>query len=205
MNKLFTNYNSVLSRNLSFLVVDNVFTKEECFEIIKIGKNCEVLESKLVDGFVNNEIRNSRNSFILPEESNDWIFQKLMGASSWVNENYFQFDLSGFSAVQYSEYGVGDYYDWHKDLIFNQKDVNLENYTKQTRKLSASVFLSDRGDYLNGDLYIERDSNNNPVNTIPQSIGNMVFFPSTVDHKVSEVTDGVRASLVFWIEGPKYK
>jgi PKHD-type hydroxylase len=128
-----------------------------------------------------------------------------LSAVNWVNENYFQFELYGFSSMQYTEYGPdGDFYNWHKDLMFKPNNGDRAS-TTHSRKLSASVILSNRDEYLGGELYIERDSNNYPVNRILQNIGSIVFFPSFIDHMVAPVTEGTRKSLVVWVEGPKLK
>jgi PKHD-type hydroxylase len=33
----------------------------------------------------------------------------------------------------------------------------------------------------------------------------MIFFPSFMLHEVKPVTEGLRKSIVVWVEGPKFK
>jgi PKHD-type hydroxylase len=40
---------------------------------------------------------------------------------------------------------------------------------------------------------------------IKQTKGSAIFFPSFAMHRVTPVTDGVRRSLVVWMEGPRFK
>jgi PKHD-type hydroxylase len=35
--------------------------------------------------------------------------------------------------------------------------------------------------------------------------GTVIAFPSFIPHRVTELTSGVRKSLVGWIEGPKFR
>lgn len=203
--RMFFNHNEILSRNLAFLKVDNVFTEEECLQIIEAGQMAGLEDSLVSDGSIDVSIRKSKNSFLQPFDDNLWFFEKIMSAANWANEYYFQFDLYGFSNVQYAEYGPeGDFYGWHKDLIFNPNAGDLK-YTVQSRKLSASVILSHRDEYLGGEFHIERDSENNAVTAIPQDVGSVIFFPSFIEHQVTPVTYGTRKSLVVWLEGPKFK
>jgi PKHD-type hydroxylase len=199
------NYNEILSRNLAFLKVDDVFTEEECLQIIEAGQMAGLEDSLISDGSGSDAIRKSKSSFLRPFDNNLWFFERIMSAANWANELFFQFDLYGFSSAQYTEYGSeGDFYGWHKDLLFNPNAADLQS-TIQSRKLSASVILSHRDEYLGGEFHVERDPENNAVTAIPQNIGSIIFFPSFVDHQVTPVTYGTRKSLVIWIEGPKFK
>jgi len=203
--KLNPQFSEMLSSNHPSVTLDDVFTEEECLRIIQIGKSAGLSDSALVSTVINESIRKSKNSFLVPTEETRWIFEKIMGALEWANEFYFQFDLYGFANMQYTEYGPdNNYYDWHCDMEFGQADVPV-NMVMQNRKLSASVILCNRDEYIGGDLYVVRDHENNPVNITPQSIGSMVVFPSYIDHKVSPVTEGTRSSLVVWVLGPKFK
>lgn len=203
--KMNPNYSEIMSRNFPSLTMENIFTEEECAQIVDIGQRVGVEDSKLINGEVNVAIRKSKNSFIVPDSDTTWIFEKIMSAINWANEFYFQFELYGFANMQYAEYGPdGDYYDWHKDLLFDQNQIT-NNMIIPSRKLSASVILSDRSDYVGGEFYIERDHENNPINSVSQIIGSMTLFPGFTDHKVAPVTEGTRRSLVIWVVGPKLK
>lgn len=188
-----------------FIALSNVFTSEECDLISEIGSNHPMMDS-VVGGTVSmiSPIRQSTNSFVLPNSETEWIFNRLIEASTFVNDKYFQYDLYGFSFFQYTEYGSNfDHYDWHMDLD-PIKEVEI-GYVASARKLSASVILSDPNDYEGGDFEIYQKSDNTAEHTVNQEKGSIIFFPSYSMHRVTPVSDGVRKSLVVWIEGPKFK
>lgn len=207
---LFVNHQDVLSVTPAFMVLNDVFSPDECKEIVEFGKKTNIEESKILgqdfNPNANDNIRQSKSSFIEPNEENAWIFDKLFSATAFINERYFHFDLHGFNSIQYTEYHQGgDFYDWHLDLPLKGLEMHSTNPAARLRKLSGSVILSDSFEYTGGELYIERKHNGDPVYSVEQRVGSIVFFPSFVVHKVDKVYSGIRRSLVFWVEGPKFK
>jgi PKHD-type hydroxylase len=63
--------------------------------------------------------------------------------------------------------------------------------------LSATLFLSDPGNYEGGELTIE-DSYG--AHQVKLSAGDMILYPATSLHRVEPVTRGVRLASFFWIE-----
>ena len=69
------------------------------------------------------------------------------------------------------------------------------------RKLSIIIQLTDENEYEGGNFefkYIQT----------PESCriqGSVLVFPSYNEHRVTEVTKGVRNSLVCWMEGPRWR
>lgn len=207
---LFVNHQDVLSITPYFIVVNDAFTKEECKQIIEIGQKTDIQKSKILSEDVNPNanmgIRQSKSSFVYPNQETSWIFSRLFEVTTFANENYFQFDIKGFGSFQYTEYHQGgDHYDWHLDLALKGPEENNPTYGARFRKLSGSLILSDPDEYTGGQLYIERRHDNTPMSVVSQGIGSIVFFPSFVAHKVDKVYSGTRRSLVFWVEGPKFK
>jgi len=199
------NPNFYYSTTHPFIALSNVFTNNECDLISEIGSNLPMMDS-VVGGeqSIYSKHRQSKNSFIEPNIETDWIFNRIIEASTFVNDKYFQYELYGFSFVQYAEYcGDLDHYNWHMDLD-PIKDVQT-GHIATTRKLSASVILSDPSDYEGGlfEMYLNPDTT--AEHTITQEKGSVIFFPSYAMHRVTPVSDGVRKSLVVWIEGPKFK
>jgi PKHD-type hydroxylase len=70
------------------------------------------------------------------------------------------------------------------------------------RKLSFSLILSNPDEYTGGDfeILISRKSD-----SVTQTRGRVIAFPSFIMHRVSPLTSGVRKSIVFWALGPKFK
>jgi PKHD-type hydroxylase len=207
---LFVNHEEVLTTTPAFIVLNDVFSLDECKKIIEIGSRSDIQDSKIIgsdiDPLASKNIRQSKSSFLLPNEENSWIFQKIFEATTFINERYFQFDLNGFNAIQFTEYHQGgDYYDWHIDVALRGENFEkLQNETK-LRKLSGSVILSSNFEYTGGEFYIQRKHNGDPIWEIKQDVGSIVFFPSFMDHKINKVNSGIRRSLVFWVQGPKFK
>jgi len=63
--------------------------------------------------------------------------------------------------------------------------------------LSATLFLSEPGDYDGGELVIE-DSYG--AHEVKLAAGDMILYPSTSLHRVEPVTAGSRVASFFWIE-----
>lgn len=87
-----------------------------------------------------------------------------------------------------SRYDAGMRYDNHVDAAF-MDNVRCD--------VSFTLFLSDPSEYEGGDLIIDEGGRTNRVKL---AAGNMVLYPSTAVHRVSEVTSGVRYAAVGWIK-----
>ena len=79
------------------------------------------------------------------------------------------------------------------------------NLLGTVRKISVSAILNDG--YEGGELmfrFLDQKSNVKEV-TISPELGDVVIFPSYLDHKVAPVTKGIRYSVVAWYGGPPFK
>lgn len=63
--------------------------------------------------------------------------------------------------------------------------------------LSATLFLSDPGDYDGGELTVEDTYG---LHSIKLPAGDMILYPATSLHRVEPVTRGERLASFFWIE-----
>ena len=170
------------------------FTPEECGKIIEIGNARIINKSSIRGNDIANDIRDSKNSWIMPSDDSHWIFRRVTDVIVDLNSKYFKFDLYGFiEGFQFTRYDApGGKYDQHIDRGLNT----------WTRKLSFTLQLSDPKDYVGGDLelYYGKDP------TVPnKEQGFVTVFPSYVMHRVTPVTKGTRYSLVAWITGPSFK
>jgi len=178
--------------------VSGAFSKEECQQIIDLGNKLDLSAGKLEDGTVSYN-RQSNVGFFIPTEETEWIFERIKNVAEQANDKSFQMELNFFHSIQFTKYEVGDYYDWHMDLI-------LENVPHLlSRKLSMSIILSEPSSFVGGDLLINRTSLNMAVHTVKQEQGAAILFPAFVHHKVTKVEKGERYSLVAWVEGNKFK
>lgn len=188
-----------------YCVLDGVFTDDELKSIDEYCSSYNTEKSYVIDhngmSTENKDVRLSDIKMHQVNEKNSWIFLRLLQATEHVNDNFYNFDLSGFDFFQYTEYeGEGSNYDWHVDIVFGEimpKGMEL------MRKISGSLILSNPSEYKGGNFEIMIGGQS--IEPIVQKRGSIIFFPSFVMHRVAPLTEGKRKSLVFWVMGPKFK
>ena len=111
----------------------------------------------------------------------------------------FQYDITGIDGgeMQYTIYEEGMFYDWHQDAGVEA----LEN--DAVRKLSIILQLSNPEDYEGGEVELINESGNPYF--VPKKRGTLIVFDSRTKHRVKEVFNGKRKSLVGWVDGPRGK
>lgn len=186
----------------SEIVWKNAFSPEE---IDMIDKMCggDLETSKVVDPTMSN-IRRSKVRFIQFDAGYQWVFERLNMVINRVNEDYYNFNLNGYSFIQYTLYDHEDQgmYDWHTDTIFNDDVSSMEN--NETRKLSVILVLSQPNrDFTGGEFQINIGLESN-ARTVSVDKGDIILFPSFMIHRVKPVLTGQRKSIVAWVEGPKF-
>jgi len=174
----------------------NVFTAEDCDKIIELGKKQTLHSGKVVTnnkGVYDNDYRKSNIAW-LPEYDFYDLYAQLIPVVNHVNDNYFKFDLFGFTeSLQFTQYtSPGDTYKYHIDKM----------YKSTVRKLSMVVQLTDPSEYEGGELEILLDET---PEKLPKTRGTALFFPSYVLHRVTPMVTGTRYSLVTWLGGPPFK
>ena len=171
-------------------VIENVFTAEQCEQIMVIGTR-RPREDARVQSY-GTSARIGHVAWIDPAPDTLWIYQRLATIVAWVNQA-FQFELMGFAdALQYTQYGPGHKFDWHVDI--GAGDAS-------NRKLSLTVQLSDESAYEGGGLQFISA----PDTVSPKMRGTAILFPSYLAHRVSDVTSGLRCSLVGWAAGKPFR
>mgnify|MGYP003633227561 FL=1 len=180
---------------------DSVFTSslssDVCNRIIKYGVSQQMAKAKTG----NNNTSTLRDSEIV-WLFDSWIYdllQPYIEKANQVSEWNFQYESA--DGIQFTKYGVGQYYDWHQDsYIPPQSDGKI-------RKLSVTVNLND--DYEGGEFFLDTESiygKNNPIEVVAlKPKGSICVFPSDVWHKVDKVTKGIRYSLVVWLSGEAWR
>jgi len=94
----------------------------------------------------------------------------------------------------FNRYEAGEYFGEHVDnSIRGDRLTGLRIRTD----LSATLFLSEPGEYEGGELIIEDYYGRKEIK-LPA--GHMVLYPSTSLHRVTPVTKGTRISCFFWIQ-----
>ena len=186
---------------------DNAFDDDE---ISKIENYCNKLEKNngvVADG-KENTVRKSKVSFLekLSHPELNWVFDKFNYFISNLNDAYYNFNLNGYHAFQYTEYD-SDYsgtYNYHIDMFLNGFDEKMAETLmySETRKLSVVLFLSEPTSYEGGEFSIKLGETQEMF--IEQKKGKLICFPSFLLHKVHPLTKGTRKSIVIWVEGPKF-
>ena len=155
-------------------------------------------------------IRDTNNAHI---PGNHWYLGMIWYFVMRMNHWNFQYDIESFDAdsIEYLEYGPGQHYTWHTDMIYplitqevphtgiQQHPIRVE----KTRKLSFTLLLND--DYEGGDLQFYFPGANTRAQSIPRQKGRLVIFDSRVVHRVTKVKSGLRKSIVGWVVGPRWR
>ena len=95
---------------------------------------------------------------------------------------------------RFNRYRDGGHYGAHIDAAI----FSVPGTPQRIRSdLSATVFLSDPGDYDGGELLIE---DGEIRHSIKLPAGHMVLYPATSLHRVTQVTRGTRLAAFFWIQ-----
>lgn len=141
-------------------------------------------------------VESTRNSKINWWYEEHWVSSIFSHYFNKANRDIWEYELNYLAGVQVTRYDKNDHYTWHCDY-------GTSNDEKYTRKLSATLVVSDPNEYEGGQLQFI-DYHGNTV-TVPNTKGTMIVFDSRIPHRVTPVTKGTRISLVSWMLGPKLK
>lgn len=182
---------------MSYWKWNRVIPKNVCEALIKEVNKSKVLEIASVGGIgpgiKNLDLRNNTVCFL---DANHWFEGILYNHIRYANASTgWNFDISGCQNVQYTKYNIGEKYDWHSDM-----DIATVCPQEQYRKLTAVCQLSDSKDFEGGGLQLKGIEG-----SIISEQGDIVVFPSYMEHKADTVTSGTRITTVCWSTGPSFK
>jgi len=171
-------------------IIKNAVDDKFIQSIIDVGKNQKLEEARIGgESNTSNNIRSTKISWIMDKTILLTLKDKMLEINKSKNWNY---DVTDMFPFQYSVYHENDHYDWHVDTG--------SAYLKQKeRKISFSLILNDN--YEGGELEFKNSDENISLDL---NKGDMVTFPSFLEHRVKPVLNGTRISLVGWMVGPKY-
>jgi PKHD-type hydroxylase len=187
---------SISKDNTSWVALENIFTDQELDEIVIQGNRV-----KKISGTVSGSISDYRVCDIAwlksdeVESDFDWVYATLTDAIKKVNNEYFQFDLTHLTALQFTVYDGKNNSNYQKHMDLGRSFPN--------RKLSFSIQLSNDNEYTGGDLRFHYIKTQPEI--APRTRGKIIFFPTWMIHDVTPVTQGIRYSLVGWVNGPNFK
>lgn len=182
-----------MPRNL--VKVATGFSQKAIDDVLKIvNERKEEMRQGVLGGNITN--KEHRSSKILWLNDLNWIRDYVF--YQWclpANAEMYGYHIDNMTDIQYTEYHGSEKgrFDWHHDTMWRGEG-------EYQRKISMSILLNDPSEYEGGSFEFE--------NTGPLPIterGTVIVFPSYLQHRVTPVTKGVRKSLVFWFEGPRFR
>lgn len=176
--------------NTPYLLFYKALSKEFCELVIAETDWKKADEAKVDsdDGSIKDEV--SRITELVWEELYTPIGCVLQSYLAKANEVW-GYAVHRMEKVQMSKYKEGGHYNWHMD---SKTPVNDEQ-----RKLSIVMLLNN--DFEGGDLELATNQGQNVL----KSQGDIVVFPSFLNHRVHPVTKGTRYTAVSWAYGPTFR
>ena len=103
------------------------FSADECRRICGLADEVKKHDGRIGKG-ENDEIRNSKVSYLSPNDGTKWIFDKLEHILLDLNKDY-KFELNGFrEGLQIAEYEApAGHYAWHNDIGTGPLKTELEH------------------------------------------------------------------------------
>ena len=176
----------------------------------------QMQNSRLMGDVLDTQKRSSRNAWV---PTTWWLGGLMWHYYKRANDEVFKYDLDHIDgeSMQYTQYGVGEFYNWHNDAgiscaykpvsVGNRSDGLASDFLNENielvRKLSFVVQLSDPEDYEGGNLQLLDEAGKSYF--APRQRGTVIVFDSRTQHRVLKVTKGLRKSLVGWVVGPRWK
>ena len=170
-------------------IIKNAVDDKFIQSIIDVGESQELQEATVGFDTSTNKIRSTKISWISAKEILLPLKDKILETNKSKDWN---FTVTGMFPFQYSVYNKNDHYDWHID----RRPVHQG---EDEKKLSFSLILNEN--YEGGELEFKNSDENMSLDL---DKGDMVTFPSFLEHRVKPVLNGTRISLVGWMVGPKY-
>jgi predicted 2-oxoglutarate/Fe(II)-dependent dioxygenase YbiX len=151
----------------------NFLTKDECIYLIDFIKNSNNI----------NNVETNRQLDVYTFDKTNTI--------PFLNQKLNSIGIINSPPFNINKYIVGSFFQKHVD-IGGKNDPNSE------RMKTLIVNLSDKKDYVGGDLIIDN-------NIVSKEIGSGFLFSSNILHELKVITYGVRYSLVIWLKNNNFK
>ena len=178
---------------MSYFLWDEGVSHKECQSIIDEYKDVSFKEGQT--GSNDPKVRNNLVHWI---ETNSLIARAMFQFILEANNKYFKYIIDGYEQVQLSKYEIDGFYDWHKDAVHTNTEL------EPVRKLALSINLSDPESYEGGEFEFF-DGHNKSLDPMKNKQGAVVVFDCLDWHRVKPVIKGSRYSLVMWAIGPRFK
>jgi PKHD-type hydroxylase len=171
------------------LIVPGMLSKAEVAQVRKRMDNADYIDgASRVAGAAaavknNSQVREDTDAY---KELVPFLMRKIAG-NSQVTNNYFP---KSVLPLLLSRYEAGMYYGAHMDApFFRNGDLRAD--------VSMTLFLSEPDEYGGGELTLMPGGEEVAIKL---EAGDAFFYPTTILHRVAEVTEGARVVAVTWME-----
>ena len=138
-----------------------------------------------------------------------WVYDTIWPFMMSANDKAgWQYDIKAAESSQITRYKKGGFYNFHRDgggchLVKYNNPTNAFMHG-HVRKLSMTVLLNKS--FEGGDFEFTSYSKEEcTITPVEMNQGDIIVFPSWMEHRVAPVTKGIRYSLVTWFVGPPFK
>ena len=141
--------------------------------------------------------------------NDQWVYDTIWPFMMQANaEAGWHYDIKSAESSQVTRYKKGGFYSFHKD----GGGCHLAKYNNPTnaflhdhvRKLSMTVLLNES--FEGGDFeFASYNKEKCTITPVEMNQGDIVVFPSCMEHRVAAITKGIRYSLVTWFLGPPFR
>ena len=175
---------------IKYLTIPNFLTRDECNTLLhKCKSELKLTKAIVGNNELNEKARKSSVAFISDLGELNTKLKNTLLENIKVNG----FDVTDLGQFQFTEYNIGEFYKWHTD-----NDNKSEQFSG--RYFSCVIQLNDT--YSGGKLELRVGDDDI---TLHSGIGTLYMFSSYLLHRVTEVTNGTRYSLVNWVGLEKNK
>ena len=166
--------------------VDNLFTADECKEIIEVSKINLAFAETNKDGKTSKKTwgRRSKICWIDSQSCLNSLVARAARTLTAISLAEHCLNVDFIESPQFTQYKPFDYYRKHRDVSFGGPH----------RLMSATIELTDPKDYWGGGIWVDSLGGTKPR----LNRGSMVAFPSILHHSALPVWFGTRYSLVIW-------
>lgn len=141
--------------------------------------------------------------------SEQWIYDLVWPFMMRANEEAgWRYDIAAAGECQLTRYKEGSFFNFHRDGFGDHLSAydtpHNEFMNGRVRKLSMSLVLNNDfdGGVFEFASYNKEKCTVTPINT---QMGDIIVFPSAMEHRVTPITKGVRYSFITWFVGPPFK
>lgn len=141
------------------------------------------------------EDKSQRDTVLRFAPEGHWFGAILQSHGRLANEKAgWGYELTGQENVQFGSYGPNGHYNWHVD-VFTLSGAPVE------RKVSVVCMMSDPCEFEGGQFQIRLYQEY----MTELKKGDIIAFPSILEHRVMPVVSGIRNSAVVWLNGPRMR